>query len=136
MSFRSAPDSIFLEPQERADAMLFLKFDLEAAAGHDSWITTPAGFMIQINTVHVEAGTDLFDLPFVARQLFVEQFQKIHGYLDNTNRKLYGITFYSDVRVTEDCPNTPPRKLSTENTEMDFSVPSVLFFRGEMQAQS
>ena len=52
--------------------MLFLELHLEAAAGHDSRIAPPAGFMIQINAVHVEAGTDLLDLPFVARQLTVE----------------------------------------------------------------
>ena len=40
--------------------------------------------MIQINTVHVEAGTDLFDLPFVARQLIVEYLKKIHKCLAKT----------------------------------------------------
>jgi hypothetical protein len=34
--------------------------------------------MIQIDAVHVEAGADLFDLPFVTRQLFVKYLQKIH----------------------------------------------------------
>jgi hypothetical protein len=55
--------------------MLFLELHLEAAAGHDSRVAAPAGFMIQINTVHVEAGTDLLDLPFVTRQLFVKYLQ-------------------------------------------------------------
>ena len=61
--------------------MFFFEFHFEAAARHDSSIATPTGFMIQINTVHIEAGADLLDLPFVARQLFVEQLQKIHKYL-------------------------------------------------------
>ena len=52
--------------------MLFLKLHLESTAGHDSRVTAPAEFMIQINTVQVKAGADLLDLPLVARQLFVE----------------------------------------------------------------
>jgi hypothetical protein len=71
-AFRSAPCLLFLEPQERTDTMLCLKFHLKAAAGHNSRIAAPAGFMIQINTVHIKAGADLFDFPFVARQLIVE----------------------------------------------------------------
>jgi hypothetical protein len=67
-----APCSFFLEPQERTDTMLCFKFHLKAAAGHNSRIAAPAGFMIQIHTVHVKAGADLFDFPFVARQLIVE----------------------------------------------------------------
>jgi hypothetical protein len=74
-----------LKPQEGTNAMLFLEFYREAAAGHDSRVAAPAGVMIQINTVHVEAGTDLFDLPFVARQLIVERFQKIHKCLAKNN---------------------------------------------------
>ena len=69
---RARPNSLFLKPQKGTNAMLFLELHLETAAGHDSRVATPAGFMIQINTVHVKAGTDLFDLPFVARQLIVE----------------------------------------------------------------
>ena len=65
-------------PEEGTDAVLFLELYLETTAGHDSWITAPAGFVIQIDAVHVEAGTDLFDLPLVTRQLFVEYLQKIH----------------------------------------------------------
>ncbi len=68
--------------------MFFLELHLEAAAGHDSRVAAPAGFMIQINTVHVEAGTDVFDLSFVARQLFVKYLWKIHKCLTNNNRKL------------------------------------------------
>jgi len=79
------PSSLFLEPQEGTDAMLFLELHLEPAAGHDSRVAAPAGFIIQINTIHVEAGTDLFDLPFVARQLFVEYPQKIHRCLAKNN---------------------------------------------------
>jgi hypothetical protein len=52
--------------------MLFLKLYLEPAAGHDARIAAPAGFMVKINTIHVEAGTDLLDLPFVSRELFIE----------------------------------------------------------------
>jgi hypothetical protein len=69
---KAYPCLLFLEPQERTDAMFFLEFHFEAATGHGSQVAAPAGFMIQINTVHVKAGADLFDLPFVARQLLVE----------------------------------------------------------------
>jgi hypothetical protein len=69
--------------------MLSLELHLYAAAGHDSRIAAPAGCMIQIDAVHVETGTDLFDLLFVARQLFVEYLQKIHKCPAKTNRKLH-----------------------------------------------
>ena len=75
---RAHPSSLFLKPQKWTDAALLLELHLEAAAGHDSRFAAPAGFIIQIDAVHVEAGTDLFDLPFFARQLFVEYLQKIH----------------------------------------------------------
>jgi len=68
----------FLEPQERTDAPLSLELHLQTAAGHDSRIAPPAGFMIQIDAVHVKAGTDLLDLPFITRQLFTKHLQKIH----------------------------------------------------------
>jgi len=61
--------------------MLFLEFHFEAAAGHDSRGSAPAGFMIQIDAVHVEAGANLFDLPFVPRQPLVEYLKKIHRLL-------------------------------------------------------
>jgi hypothetical protein len=70
--FQSALNSLFLEPQEGTDSMLFFKLHLEAAAGHDSRLAAPAGFMVQIDTVHVEAWADLLDLAFVAREFFVE----------------------------------------------------------------
>jgi hypothetical protein len=69
---RAQPNSLSLKPQKGTDALFFLELHLQAAAGHGTRITAPTGFMIQINTVHVEAGTDLFDLAFVARQLIVE----------------------------------------------------------------
>jgi hypothetical protein len=58
--------------------MLLLELHFEPAARHNSRIATPASPMIQINAVQVEAGTDLFDLSFVARQLFVKYIKKIH----------------------------------------------------------
>ena len=77
-NFPKRPNSLFLQPQERTNSLLSFEPHLQAAAGHDSRITAPAGFMIQIYAVHVEAGTDLLNLPFVARQSFVEYLQKIH----------------------------------------------------------
>jgi hypothetical protein len=71
-------NSLLSKPKEWADAVLFFELHLQAAAGHDTWLAQPAGVMIKIDAVHVEAGTYLFDLPFVARQLIDERHQKIH----------------------------------------------------------
>ena len=65
--------SLFFEPEEGTDALLLLEFHFETAARHDSRVAAPARFMIQIDAVHIKAWTDLLDLPFVARQLLLEQ---------------------------------------------------------------
>jgi hypothetical protein len=69
---------VFLKPRKRTNAPLSFELHLETAAGHNSRIAAPAGFVIQVDAIHVEAATDLFDLPFLARFLFVEDLQKIH----------------------------------------------------------
>jgi len=74
----TTPGSVFLKPEERTDPTLPLELHLETAAGHDPRVAAPARFVIQIDTIHVEAGTELLYLPFLAGQLIIKCLDQIH----------------------------------------------------------
>ena len=59
--------SVRLQAKEGTDAALALEFDFEPATGHDATNPSPAGFVVQIDAVHVEALTEPFDPAFFAR---------------------------------------------------------------------
>ncbi len=61
-----------LQPEKRANAADTVELDLEAAAGHDPSVATPARLVIKLDAVHVEVLADLFQLAFLARQPFVQ----------------------------------------------------------------
>ncbi len=60
-----------LEPEERANAANALELDLQFAAGHRSAFAPPAGLMIEIGAIHVEALAELLNFALVARQPLV-----------------------------------------------------------------
>ena len=67
-----------LYPEEGADSMDTLKLNLEAAARHNTMIAPPAGFVIELDAIHVEAFADLLDLALTSRQAFVEGYYEFH----------------------------------------------------------
>ncbi len=81
--------SVFLEPKEGADTAFLFKLDFAATAGHNPGIAAPASLMIQFNTVHVEAGADLLDFPFVPRQALVLNNEEFHGSELKSTTKLF-----------------------------------------------
>ena len=58
---------VLFEPKEGADPARLFELHLEAATRHDARRAAPAGFVVEIDAVHVETFAHLFDLALFAR---------------------------------------------------------------------
>ena len=69
---------MLLQPEKGANPAFPFKLDFEAAARHRSGDSPPAGFVIQIDAVHIKTATYLFDPPFIAGSTLIGANEEFH----------------------------------------------------------